>query len=249
MWPECLNSSVSSVSAQTRRLHREGKTRFFSIYFTPNIFHVKLVMLWRIAEPESAFNYSYHGLYCLSRPLPAVFLHCHLPGCSRPHPLLHRGLRSLPLLGFLGLFRTPYYLPQPGVLDLLVSGKPGSTSGGDTSQMSFTACSPSALSFLATGAGKWDQSYRCRCRSSLLKRYTIKTCCEVADCPLTKLCSFLWRVEILSFYSVSLVDVCTLASPPDEMWDFTLKGPTWSFNMKGHLYGERLRLSGRFRNL
>ncbi|CAK6970668.1 Hypothetical predicted protein [Scomber scombrus] len=56
--------------------------------------------------------------------MPAVLLHRRIPGCGGPHSLLRGCLRSLQLLGFLGLHRTHFNLRQPCVLDLLVSGKP-----------------------------------------------------------------------------------------------------------------------------
>lgn len=152
-----------------------------------------MVKLWIIAETVSAVDYFYHGLYRLSWPLPAVFFHRCLPWCSRPHPLLRWHLCSPQFLGFLCLLRTPHYLPQPGVLDLLVSGKPG-CANGITPQMRFTASSFAIQSsYLAACAGKWDRVKGTRANLNILKNYTNKTCCEVKDFPLTKLCSFVCR--------------------------------------------------------
>ncbi len=170
-----------SLTSDSQAALRREEAFLLNLLPSEHFSHVsdKLVKLWIIAETISTVNYSYHGLYCLSRPLPAVFLHRPPPGCSRPRTLLRRDLCSPQLLGFLRLLRTPHYLLQPGVLDLLVPGKPGGVNGGVTPQMRSMASSFAAQSgFLAAGAGKWNQSYIYRCRYSHVKPYTIKTCCE-----------------------------------------------------------------------
>lgn len=127
----------------------------------------KVERQWIIAWTVRAVKRSYHGLYRLSGPLPAVFLHRHLPRCSGPHPLLRGHLRSHQLLGFLRLLWTPHHLPQPGVLDLLVSGKPGGATGRVTPQMRLAASSfAEQRPFLTTGTEKWNRSCSYRCRSS-----------------------------------------------------------------------------------
>lgn len=65
----------------------------------------------------------------------AVLPHRCPPGCCWLDPLLHRDLHALELLGFPGLHGASHHVHQPVILDLLVPGKPGRTSGGAAAQM------------------------------------------------------------------------------------------------------------------
>lgn len=62
------------------------------------------------------------------------------PGCSRLCPLLLWHFHSPRLLGFLCLLWATSHVPQPGVVDLLVSWKPRGTSGRPITSLRFSIC-------------------------------------------------------------------------------------------------------------
>lgn len=121
--PSVKNSSFSSSHTHIAAPRRAEECFLVDLFQLLTFYTCtdKVKRRWWVTEQSTS---SYHGLYTLSGPMPAVLLHRHLHGRGGPHLVLRGHLRSRQLLGFLSPHRTSLDLHEPGVLDLLVSGKP-----------------------------------------------------------------------------------------------------------------------------
>ncbi len=181
MWPECLNSSFSSVSCQTHRRRREGKKHFVE--------YISLLTFLNVTQLNRESNYCKHS-QLLSWIIPHIWaaaccFSSSLSSWMQQASFSSSSGSSLPWTSGISWSSLDPSLSfsawSSGFSGTWETWRRQWSSYSQDKTHGFLICSTNET--CEKCCSEMNHSSSCRCGSSFLKHYTIVTCCKMKDYP------------------------------------------------------------------